>query len=373
MRNRIRLFSIFGFSVNLDPSWLVLGFLVAWTLAVGYFPTACPHASVAAYWWMGVCGSLGLFLSIVLHELCHSLVARIYGLSIKGITLFIFGGVAEMESESPDPRTEFLMAGAGPMCSFLLAWLFSQISHIPAPLTVSAVFAYLAFMNCALAVFNLVPAFPLDGGRVLRSMLWAWKGDMKWATRITSNMGSGFGMVLIMFGILSVLQGSLVGGIWMALIGTFLRGAASSSYQSLLVQEALSGQPLSRFMRRDVICVPTDISLQRLVEEYFYRYHFEQYPVIDASGVVGLIGIQQIAPIPREQWPRRTVAEALQPLTEDDTIDEEALASRALTTMSQGRKSRLIVVDGRRPVGLITLKDLLRYVTVKLTLPDSPS
>ena len=209
------LFRLFGFQVQIDLSWLLIALLITWTLAAGWFPISYPGLSREMYWWMGITGAAGVFVSIVFHEFCHSLVARRFGLSIRGITLFIFGGVAEMEKEPPTPKSEFLMAIAGPLASFLLAFVFYQVHFLAAsqewPTFIIGLTSYLGLLNMMLACFNLVPAFPLDGGRMLRAVLWAWKNNQREATRISSQFGSGFGLALMIMGVLSLgLSGFLI-------------------------------------------------------------------------------------------------------------------------------------------------------------------
>jgi Zn-dependent protease len=226
-RYRVTLFSLFGFKVSVDASWLLLAVLITWSLAVGYFPQAAPGLPKETYWWLGVAGLIGFAFSIVFHELSHSLVARRFDMPIRGITLFVFGGVAEMEDEPPGAKAEFWMAIAGPLMSFFLALVFFLLGGLfveagaakPTPLAV--LFGLLAYINTVLGVFNLVPAFPLDGGRVLRAALWYWKGDIAWATRVAASAGSVFGFVLIAIGLVNAVTGNIVGGLWWFLIGRF--------------------------------------------------------------------------------------------------------------------------------------------------------
>jgi len=221
---------------------------------------------------MGVAGVVGLFASIVLHELSHSLVARRYGVPMKGITLFIFGGVAEMEREPPNPKAEFLMAIAGPIASLLIAIAclgsYRLAQALGWPVEIQGVAGYLAWLNGTLVVFNLVPAFPLDGGRVLRSALWRWKENLQWATRITSQIGSGFGLALILLGVLALIGGNVIGGMWWILIGLFLRGAAGMSYRQLQIRQALEGERVSRFMNTEPVTVLAATTVKNLVEDY---------------------------------------------------------------------------------------------------------
>jgi Zn-dependent protease/CBS domain-containing protein len=322
---------------------------------------------------MGIAGTLGLFASIVFHEFCHSLVARRYGLPMRGITLFIFGGVAEMSDEPASPKAEFLMAIAGPVSSVLLAiglalaYMAGQSLGWPKPL--SGVVQYLVLLNVVLAGFNLLPAFPLDGGRVLRSILWAVKDDLRWATRIASNLGAGFGLFLIVMGVLRfILAGDFVGGIWSALIGMFIRSASQMSYKQLLMRRALGGDAVRRFMKPDPVTVPPSISVEQLVNDYFYRYHFKMFPVSDGDRLVGCITAGQVKDVPRQQWSEQTVGELAQPCSPENTVRPEMDAMRALSVMNRTGNSRLMVVDGDRLVGIVTLKDMLKFLDLKIDL-----
>lgn len=245
--DRITLCTLFGFKVQVDASWIVIALLVTWSLATGYFPSRYEDLAPRSYWLMGVVGALGLFGSIIFHEFWHSMVARRYGLPMKGITLFIFGGIAEMSQEPDRPKTEFLMAAAGPLASVVLGFAFHGLAWIFAgdqPATaLAAIFGYLAFINWLLAGFNMLPAFPLDGGRILRSALWAARDDLPWATRVVCRIGSWFGVALIGLGLITLLQGYTVNGVWYILIGLFLRGAANASYRR--VRQHLEGSPRS--------------------------------------------------------------------------------------------------------------------------------
>ncbi len=370
---RIPLFKLLGFSVSIDMSWFVLAVLIIWTLTTNVFPDYFKDFSKATYLWMGIAGALGLFASVVFHEFCHSLVARRYGLPMRGITLFIFGGVAEMGEEPGNPKTEFLMAVAGPASSVLLAAglyltyiLGGYIGWIgPA----RAVIWLLARLNVALAVFNLLPAFPLDGGRVLRSILWAIRGNLRWATRIASQLGSGFGLFLIIMGVLQFIGGyGFVSGLWLALIGMFIRNASQMSYKQLLMRRTLGGEEIWRFMKTDVITVPPSISIEQLINDYFYRYHFKMFPVCDGDILLGCITSSQVGRIQRERWKGLTVADLVKPCSAENTISPHADAVMALSIMNRTGNSRLMVVDAGRLVGIVTLKDMLKFLDIKIDL-----
>jgi Zn-dependent protease/CBS domain-containing protein len=366
---KVTLFKLAGFTVRADVSWLVLAFLITWSLAVGVFPYYYKGLSQQAYWWMGVCGALGLFGSIVFHELCHSLVARRYGLLIKGITLFIFGGVAEMEDEPQNPKTEFLMAAAGPASSVLLSLIFHALSMATEnawPTVVNGVISYLGWINGTLAIFNLLPAFPLDGGRVLRSALWKYKGDLRWATLVASRTGSLFGFGMIFLGILSLLRGNFIGGVWWFVIGMFLRNASQMSYQQLVLRKSLEGVRVARFMKGDPITVSPSTSVEELVNNYIYRHHFKMYPVVERNRLRGVVTINQVKQVAREEWPVRTVGELAEQCTIDNTISPEADATKALEQMNRLGVSRLLVVDDGRLVGILTLKDMLTFLSLRV-------
>lgn len=371
---RITIFKLFGFEVRVDLSWLIIAVLVTWTLARGLFPHYYEGLSRTAYWWMGVAGALGLFVSIIFHEFCHSLVARRYGLPMKGITLFIFGGVAEMSEEPESAKTEFLMAIAGPISSILLGLLFYGIYAMGEgagwPVPLNGVTGYLAFINWLLAGFNLLPAFPLDGGRVLRSALWSWKRNLRWATRTASQVGSMFGIVLIALGVVNVLTGNLVGGIWWFLIGMFLRSAAQSSYQQVLMRKVLEGEKVSRFMVKEPVTVPRSISLTELVEDYIYKYHFKMFPVMQDDRLAGCITTRQVKEIPRQEWDSRTVGELAQVCSGENTVSPDTEASKALAVMNRTGNSRLMVVEDGGLAGVLSLKDIMRFLSLRLDLEE---
>jgi Zn-dependent protease/CBS domain-containing protein len=370
-----KLFNLMGFEVSLDPSWVILAILVAWSLSTGFFPFHYEDLTVRTYWIMGILGAIGLFFSIVAHEFCHSLVARRSGLPMKGITLFIFGGVAEMGNEPPSAKDEFYIAVVGPLSSFAIAFIFYGFTHIGDatgwPIPLNAVFAYLAMINLMLGIFNLVPAFPLDGGRIFRAALWAWKGNLRWATRISSYIGSGFGLMLIFYGILQMLSGYVIGGMWLFLIGIFIYNAAKMSYQQLLTRQALEGEPLKRFMTDNPVFVNPSITLNQLVEDYVYRYHFKLFPVVDGEKLVGCISTRQIKEIPQEEWPHKHVGELALNCSSINTIKPDADAIEAISVMRRNGTSRLMVVEQNQLIGIISLKDMLEFLNLKVELDQS--
>jgi Zn-dependent protease len=364
---------LLGFEIRFDLTWLILVALIVWSLSAGLFPTAFANLPTSTYVWMGVLGAIGVFASIILHELAHSVVGRRLGLRIRGITLFVFGGAAEMGEEPANARTEFWMAIAGPLMSVFLAGVFFllglALSAVGAPGPIVAVIGYLVGINLILAAFNMVPAFPLDGGRVLRAALWAWRGDVMWATRVATMIGGGLGLALIALGTFSAIGGDLIGGMWMVLIGMFIRAAATATYQRLLAGQLLAGIPVRRLMQTNLVVVPPDLPVSQLVEDILLQRGHKRVPVIDDDGrPLGCVGVDEVRRIPPEARSTRSVRDVLTPLGADATIAPDAEARRALEQMQRAGHSRLFVTEGGRLTGVLTLRDLLQYLSVKSEL-----
>jgi Zn-dependent protease/predicted transcriptional regulator len=371
---RITLFRLLGFEVRVDLSWLVLAAFITWSLAFGLFPEYYKGLSRATYWWMGVFGALGLFFSILFHEFCHSLVARRFGLPMRGITLFIFGGVAEMEDEPPSPKAEFMMSVVGPVSSVVLGLAFYAAAYLMEKsgisVPVQGVVSYLAMINWVLAAFNLIPAFPLDGGRLLRAILWHRKKNLRRATRIASRIGASFGIFLIFFGVANFLLGNTLGGLWQFMIGMFLRSSAEASYKQIVFRKALEGETVERFMNPQPVTAPPSISIRELVEAYIFRHAFKMFPVVENDKLLGCITTRRVKEIPREEWDRWTVGERLDPCSDKNTIDPGAGALQALSLMGKTGNSRLMVVKDSRLTGIISLKDIMGYLSMKMELGE---
>ncbi len=366
------LFKLFGFEVKVDVSWLLLALLVTWSLAEGLFPAYYPELPLRVYWSMGFAGMIGLVFSVIFHETSHSLVARRHGLPISGITLFVFGGVAELSEEPKTARTEFLMAVAGPIASAVLALGFYVMAQLllalDAPEPLRGVAYYLAAVNALLAGFNLIPAFPLDGGRMLRAALWHWKGDLKAATRTAARNGEAFGLAMILLGVFNVVMGNFIGGMWWFLIGVFLRQAARASFVQLWTRQVFEGEPLSRFMTADPVSVPGSVPLSAFVEDYVYAYHYDLFPVTEDGRLAGCVSIHDVKKVPQEAWERTALSAILQPCTEENSISVKSDALHALAQMRRTGNSRLMVVDEGRLVGVIALKDMLELIALRIDL-----
>lgn len=369
----IPLFRIAGIPITVDYSWFIVALLVVWSLSAGYFPQRYPGESTRSYWIAGAVTTLLFFASILAHELSHSLVAIRSGIQIPGITLFIFGGVSRLSADAKNPATEFKIAVVGPLSSFLLALVFRGIAsrlagHQP-PLTV-AVFQYLAFINLALGVFNLVPGFPLDGGRVLRAFWWWKTGSITRATKVASDWGRGFAITLMLFGALQIFAGNLLGGMWFIFIGMFLRGAAEAGYEDLVMRRSLEGVEVREVMIREVVTVPPDLPLDRLVEQYFLKSGYRGFPVVEDGRTLGVVSVVNISGIAEGDRPRLTVREVMVPLSDACLIPPGASLNEALRKMALGGLGRLLVVEGNRLAGMVTKTGLLRMLEMRRILAD---
>ncbi len=372
---RHRLFKLFGFQVSVDSSWFFLFALIAWSLATGVFPSELKGQNPSVYWLMGIGGAVGLFGSIVFHEMSHSLVARRFALPIRGITLFIFGGVAEMSDEPASPKVEFFMAVAGPVSSIVLgigARLLAALGvQLAGDQPISEVLAYLGSLNFALAIFNLLPAFPLDGGRVFRSLIWALNKDLRRATRIAARVGAGFGIAFMAVGAVRVMMGgSFISGLWLFLIGMFLRSASQSSYQQVLIRGAVAGESLRHVVAPNPVVVPTSTTIDKLVDNYVYRHGLRTFPVMDDGHLVGCIGVDQIKSVPKGEWAFHTVGELAIRRSPENTIAPDADVAQALALLNKTGAEGLMVAEGDELIGFVTLKDLSRFLALKLELGE---
>ncbi len=372
--SKITLFRVAGIAIRIDASWIFLAVLVTWSLAVGMFPMQYRGLPKQTYWLMGAIGALGLFASILFHELSHAIVARRRGVAINGITLFIFGGVAEMEEEPENARTELLVALAGPLATIALIAILWPLAVMASsqrwPVIAVATVNYLAMINIVLLLFNIIPAFPLDGGRLLRAALWSWKKNVRWATRIAAQIGSGFGLALIVLGIVRVIVGDFIGGMWSFLIGSFLRNAAAMSYQQVVLRDALRGSTVRRFMKTDVVTVPRETSVADLVENYFYKHHYKMFPVVADGKLIGCVSTREVSQLPREEWQRQSVGAIAARCTPENSVPPNMDAVDALSRMSRTGASRLLVMENDRLAGILTLKDLLRFLSLKVELEE---
>lgn len=361
-----RLGSILGFEIRVDLSWLLIFFLVLWTLSAGVFPASYPGFDNATYFGMGIVATLLFFASLLAHELSHSFVARTKGIPVEGITLFIFGGVSRTRMDAETPGDELQIAGVGPLVSLLLSGFFGLIWYVGISFSWSVVFtgvfAYLAAINLALAIFNMLPGFPLDGGRVFRSLLWKYTGNLKKATKIASTAGKWLSYLLIAFGILDMFSGVILGGLWLILIGWFLYNAAETSYEELLLRTTLEGIQAREIMTPYPETVSPDIKLQELVDNYFLNRRYHSFPVTEDNQPVGIITLNQVKDIPREEWQYRTVKDTMIPTENGVTARPDEEMSKVLQKMQDSQIRRVLVIQNGLLRGIITANDLASWL-----------
>ena len=375
MPGSFRLGKIAGIDIYAHLSWFIVLVLLTWSLASGWFAQSFPGWSTPTYWITAFISALLLFVCVLLHELAHSLVAQVHGLTVKNITLFIFGGVATIKEEMKRPGIEFQIAVVGPITSlflaaiaFLLAWPFRG-SNSPT----EAVLDYLAASNFLLGVFNLIPGFPLDGGRVLRSIAWKITGNIQKSTRIASYAGQAMAFVFILLGIAAFFTGNFFNGLWSIFIGWFLLNAAQTANMQILLQNTLQGVSVDKVMNPRPVAVPANISLQKLVDEYFVPQGLQAAPVVQGEYLAGLITLTDIARVERERWAYTPVGHVMRLLEQVYvTTPEQPLHDLLEVMVTRGINQIPVVQDGRL-VGLLSRESILRYLQVRQSLKmDEP-
>lgn len=369
-----RIGRIWGFPIEIHLSWFIILVLVVWTFSVGLFPHIQALAGLPAwqYWAMGVVTALFFFLSVLIHELAHSYVAIRNGMGIGGITLFVFGGVSKITEEPRTAELELKMAIAGPLMSLVLGGVFWGIGFAAqaalAPVQVVAVASYLGTINLILGVFNLIPGFPLDGGRVFRAIVWHYTHDLVRSSRYASLLGQGVGYAFMLWGVFQLLGGFALNGIWIALIGFFIVGAAQNAYQQVLVQRALAGMPVERVMQRDVPRVDPGISLRDVVDHYFIGHDYNAYPVVQNDNLVGVVTADDVRQVPRDQWYETKVGDVTRRVDARALVDENEDAWDALSKMLNNDAGRMLVVHEGHLEGILTRDSIMNVVRTKLQL-----
>ncbi|MBH0185805.1 MAG: site-2 protease family protein [Nitrospira sp.] len=376
-----------GIPIRVHASWFLVFLLLTWTLSTGYLPEELPGLSPVRYWAMGGVAALLLFLSVLLHELGHSYVALRYRIPIERITLFIFGGVAHMRKEAPTPRAEFLIAEfliavAGPLVSFVLGavcfGLTALAESIQSPHDVQGLVmlgVFLGGVNLQLGLFNLIPGFPLDGGRVLRAGLWAWGKDFYRATTQAAVVGLGFGALLGVLG-LAVLVGALMGkldssmasnGSWVIFIGMFLFAAAFASRRQAAFRQTLATVLVRDVMVRTVTSIPAHCSLDEAVTQYFQPYGHGSFPVVDSGQLAGLITVGEIQTVPSAMWPWRQVGQVMRPLSPSLVVGPDVSVIQAMECMAQDGWDQLVVMQDGQVAGLVTQSAIANYLQLQKT------
>ena len=368
----IGLFTVAGIKVEIDLSWLAIFALILWSLSAGYFPGVYPGHRTSAYWVVGLAATLLFFGSVLIHELSHAAVGNLKGGKVDRITLFIFGGMAHLSAEPKSAEDEILIAGVGPLTSLGLALVFWVIHGMVAAIAASslwaAVFRYLAFINLALALFNLLPGFPLDGGRLFRAILWKRTGDMDKATARAADWGASLAWGMMGFGALEIFGGALVGGLWLILIGLFLRSAAIREYQGTVMGHLLQRVSVDDIMIRNPVTIGSDTPVSDAIEHYFLRYGYGGFPVVEDGRTIGTLTLSQVRHCPPQERERRRVCEIMRGLDPGIVIDSRASAMDAIRKMNAANIGRLLVMDGDRLSGLITRTGVMRFMEMKAQL-----
>jgi Zn-dependent protease len=362
-RHTISLGRLFGIPLELDYSWFLIFALMSWTLAVSYFPAEFANWPTSEYWLVGAVTALMLFVSVVLHELGHSVVAKRYRIAVRRITLFVFGGVSDIASEPPSAGAEFWIAIAGPIVSLALAGFFALLQPgVSAAQPLLALVRYLAYINAVLAIFNLIPGFPLDGGRVFRAVVWAATKNLRRATIIAANVGRFIAFAFILFGVWQVLGGNLAGGLWIAFIGWFLESAAVSQIQQQTLSRLLQGHRVREAMDSKYPSVDGDETLQQLVDERILSGGGRSFVVQNGGEPIGFLTIHQVRDVPREHWGSTRARESMLPLSALHTIKPDEDMMEAMKAMDSDGVNQLPVMRDGRMVGLLSRESIITYL-----------
>lgn len=365
MTSSFRLARVAGIEIGANWTWLLVVALIVWSLAGGVFPETNPGLADGTYVVMAAVAAVLFFVSLTLHELGHAIQARREGMTIDGITLWVFGGVARFSGQFPSAGAEFRVAVAGPLVSLVIGAAFLAVAlALGLPSEVDGVVFWVGQINLILLVFNLLPALPLDGGRVFRSLLWQRGGDFTEATRTAAALGRGFGQLLIAGGLLLVILVGAFGGLWLAFIGWFLLGAAEAELQAATTRDALEGLTVERLMVADPVTVGADATVTAFMDDVFLPTRHTAYPVVEGGGVTGLVSFRQALGVPRERWDEVRVRELMTPAA-DVRVDVGVTAGEAVERLRDAAPRRLIVCRGDGLVGLLSLTDVTRVLEAR--------
>ncbi len=375
-KRSLRLFELWGIPVEIHISWILIFILVTWSFATGVYPESYGGTfSSTQLWIISFLTAVLLFLSILLHEFSHSVVAIRNGLPIGKITLFMFGGVAQMRREVESPSVELKMASAGPAMTLVLIGVYYLLGVIFRSFdTLFVLFNSLAFINGAILVFNMIPGFPLDGGRILRAVIWRKTGNLLRATKTASRIGKGFAFFLIGMGIISFLvKGNLIDGIWLMIIGTFLRQAAERSYKAVIYREVMERFKVSDIVRYDVVTVGLSVDLRTLVEDYFKKHPFQSFPVVEDGVLVGIIRLDDVKKVERGKWPEIKTADLVNRNISDYAIRAFDNAGKLLRLIQEKKYDSFPVIDDYgRFTGIVTRSDFEEAVRVMTSIRNLP-
>jgi Zn-dependent protease/predicted transcriptional regulator len=358
----IRVGRLFGIPLEINISWIPVFLLVTWSLAAFWFPPLIPGASTAVIWLVSAVSAVLFFGSVVVHEISHSLVARIGGLKIERVTLFLFGGVSQMEEEPATPGLEFAMALAGPGASLVIGAVLFGLTGVAtligAPAILLAPMAYLSYVNIIVGAFNLLPGFPMDGGRVVRAIFWKTTGDLLKATRWASRMGQALGYLMIAIGFIGAGFFGRLDLVWLVLLGWFLTTLASSAYQQQVVRTRLSHLPVSDVMSSPVVFARGDMDLEALIDEFFLGQRHSRYPLTLDGEIAGLVSLAQVKAVPRERWRETRAVDVAERDIGSLIVDTSTPVESILSRLVSG-PGALLVSDGGRIAGIVTRSDVV--------------
>ncbi len=362
------LFKLRNIPVKVDASWFLIFVLLVYSLAVHFFPERYPETGAIEAWILAIVATIFLFASVLAHEFAHAIVALNHGLKTRRIVLFIFGGVAQMEDEPRNARSEFLIAGAGPLCSFFIGLFFLIIA---APLEdvinpgIYGVIWYIGIINMVLAGFNLIPGFPLDGGRMLRAAIWKFTGNLRKSTRIVSLIGQAFSLFLVFSGVLWLLSGFILQGLLWIFVGIFLLQSARNSYQMVALREGLSNIPVKKVMTFNPVCIPKGYTIQRAVDDFFLNHAYAGYPVWDENlTILGIIELKEVRSTDKKLWSSTKVEDVMKPLDQLPVVEPDSDVLLVLNAMIKHGVGRMIVQKNKSLAGIISRKDILNYMDI---------
>ncbi len=364
----VRVFRVAGIDVLVHVSWLVIFGLVTWSLAIGYYPPLLPGLTSAQAWVLGAFSAILLFASVLVHELAHSLLARHRGLEVDSITLFLFGGVSSLRGDAPRASTELLVAAAGPLTSFVLAALFLVGSAIAGDPRLAAVLGYLGLINALLGAFNLVPGFPLDGGRVLRALVWQITGDTRRGLEVAVAVGQLVGYGFMAWGVIQVLAGNAFDGIWIAVIGWFLQGAGAAQLRQVRSEAHLGAVRVRDVMRGDTTAVGPNTTVEALIETYLLPGNRRALPVVSDERVVGMVSVSDIQGVPADERATTRVADVMGGRGGVVTVTRDMPLAQALQAMLAGDFEQVPVVEDGQLVGMLTRADIVRQIQLREAL-----
>jgi len=373
IRGNFHLFRLWGIPVEINLSWLLVLALMTWSFATGVYPDIlAPEAREQELWVLGFVTAILLFVSILLHEFSHSLVASRNGLPIRKITLFLFGGVAQMERDVDNPVLELKMASAGPAMSVILAGVFFGLSRLlTGHRLLYPLMETLAVFNLVILTFNMVPGFPLDGGRILRAAIWKKTGNVQKATRIASRVGNIFAIILMIYGVFNFFVGQLIGGLWLIFIGYFLRQAAESGYLLVTLRQTLGTMRVADVMRAPVITVDSSLSLRRLVDDYFLRFHYSSFPVLENGRLAGMVSLKDVKQVEMDHWTEATVGDIADREVAAHALRPEYPAETLLHLIMKKGYGRLPVIESDGSVvGIVSRRDLMETIKMMTYLEE---